>query len=122
MKQFLGEPKINGANDTDGWLTGREKSDVLRVFLPSDAMRRHLAGVPLTKKQISGLICGAPVQLTDKLHWMKYLAAKENLLQDIPSESLPLRESSVAGSTAQQTIEDSFSYQAEQIRLALKEL
>lgn len=122
MKQFLGEPQINGANDTDGWLTGREKSDVLRVFLPSDAMRRYLAGASLTKRQISGLVCSAPVPLTDKLHWVQYLAAKENLLQDIPSESLPLRESSVAGSAAQQTIEDSFSYQAEQIRLALKEL
>ena len=85
-------------------------------------MRRYLAGASLTKRQISGLVCSAPVPLTDKLHWVEYLAAKENLLQDIPSESLPLRESSVAGSTAQQTIEDSFSYQAEQIRLALKEL
>ena len=42
------------------------------------------AGMPLTKRQISGLICGAPVPLTDKLYWMEYLAAKENLLQDIP--------------------------------------
>lgn len=60
MKQFCGEPKINGADHTDGWLTGRDKSNVLRAFLPSDAMRRYLAGVPLTKKQIPGLICGAP--------------------------------------------------------------
>ena len=122
MKQFLGEPKINGANDTDGWLTGQENSDVLRAFLPSDAMRRHLAGVSLTKKQISGLICGAPVPLTDKLHWMKYLAAKENLFPDRPSESLSLREQSAAGPAARQTVEASFSYQAKQIKLALEEL
>lgn len=122
MKQFLGEPKINGANDTGGWLTGQEKSDVLRAFLPSEAMRRHLAGVPLTKRQISGLICGAPVPLTDKLHWMKYLAAKENLFPDRPSESLSLREQSAAGPAARQTLETSFSYQAEQIKLGLEEL
>ena len=122
MKQFLDEPKINGANDTGGWLTGQEKSDVLRAFLPSDAMRRHLAGVSLTKKQISGLICGAPVPLTDKLHWMKYLAAKENLFPDRPSESLSLREQSAAGPAARQTVEASFSYQAKQIKLALEEL
>ena len=122
MKQFLGEPKINGANDTDGWLTEREKSDVLRAFLPSDAMRRHLASVSLTKKQISWLICGAPVPLTDKLHWMKYLAAKENLFPDRPSESLSLREQSAAGPAARQTVEASFSYQAKQIKLALEEL
>ena len=122
MKQFLGEPKINGANDTDGWLTGQEKSDVLRAFLPSDAMRRYLADTPLTKRQISGLICGAPVPLTDKLHWMKYLAAKENLFPDIPSESLSLQEQSAADPAAQWMVEASFSYQAEQIRLALKEL
>lgn len=122
MKQFLGEPQINGANDTDGWLTEREKSDVLRAFLPSDAMRRHLAGVPLTKRQISELICGAPVPLTDKLHWMKYLAAKENLFPDRPSESLSLREQSATGPAAQWMVEASFSYQAEQIKLALEEL
>lgn len=122
MKQFLGEPKINGADDTDGWLTGQEKSDVLQTFLPSDAMRRHLAGVPLTKRQISELVCGAPVPLTDKLHWMKYLAAKENLFPDRPSESLSLREQSAAGPAARQTVEASFSYQAKQIKLALEEL
>ena len=105
MKQFLGEPKINGANDTGGWLTGQEKSDVLRAFLPSDAMRRHLAGVSLTKKQISGLICGAPV-----------------LFPDRPSESLSLRERSAAGPAEQRMVEASFSYQAEQIKLALEEL
>ena len=93
MKQFLGESKINGANDTDGWLTGQEKSDVLRAFLPSDAMRRYLAGTPLTKRQISELVCGAPVPLTDKLRWMEYLAAKENLFPDIPSASLFLQSS-----------------------------
>ena len=122
MKQFLGEPKINGADDTDGWLTGQEKSDVLQTFLPSDTMRRHLAGVPLTKRQISELVCGAPVPLTDKLHWMKYLAAKENLFPDRPSESLSLREQSAAGPAARQTVEASFSYQAKQIKLALEEL
>lgn len=122
MKQLRGEPQINGANDTDGWLTGQEKSDVLRTFLPSDAMRRHLAGVPFTKKQISGLICGAPVPLTYKLHWMKYLAAKENLFPDLPSESPPLPELSAVGSAAQRIIEASFSYQAKQIKLALEEL
>lgn len=122
MKQFCNDSQINGADDTDGWLTEREKSDVLQTFLPSDAMRRYLAGAPLTKRQISELVCGAPVPLTDKLRWMEYLAAKENLLQDIPSESLPLRESSVAGSTAQRMVEASFSYQAKQIKLALEEL
>lgn len=122
MKQFLGEPQINGADDTDGWLTEREKSDVLQTFLPSDAMRRHLAGVPLTKKQISGLICGAPVPLTDKLRWMEYLAAKENLFPDIPSESLYLWEQSAVDPAARQTVEASFSYQAKQIKLALEEL
>lgn len=122
MKQFLDEPKINGANDTGGWLTGQEKSDVLRAFLPSDAMRRYLAGAPLTKRQISELVCGAPVPLTDKLHWMKYLAAKENLFPDRPSESLSLREQSAAGPAARQTVEASFSYQAKQIKLALEEL
>ena len=122
MKQFLGEPKINGANDTGGWLTGQEKSDVLRAFLPSDAMRRYLAGASLTKRQISGLVCSAPVPLTDKLHWMKYLAAKENLFPDIPSESLSLQEQSAAGPAARQTVEASFSYQAKQIKLALEEL
>ena len=122
MKQFLGEPQINGANDTDGWLTEREKSDVLRTFLPSATMRQYLADVPLTRRQISELICGAPVPLTDKLHWMEYFAAKENLLQDIPSESLSLRKPSVADSAAQQMITASFSYQAEQIKLALEEL
>lgn len=122
MKQFLDEPKINGANDTGGWLTGQEKSDVLRAFLPSDAMRRYLAGVPLTKRQISELVCGAPVPLTVKLHWMKYLAAKENLFSDRPSESLSLREQSAAGPAARQTVEASFSYQAKQIKLALEEL
>lgn len=122
MKQFLGEPQINGANDTDGWLTGREKSDVLRAFLPSDAMRWHLANTPLTKRQISGLICGAPVPLTDKLHWMEYFAAKENLFPDIPSASLFLQEQSAADPAAQWMVEASFSYQAEQIKLALEEL
>lgn len=122
MKQFLGESKINGANDTDGWLTGQEKSDVLRAFLPSDAMRRYLAGAPLTKRQISELVCGAPVPLTDKLRWMEYLAAKENLFPDIPSESLSLREQSAADTAARQTVEASFSYQAKQIKLALEEL
>ena len=101
MKQFRDDSQINGADYTDEWLTEREKSDVLRAFLPSDAMRQHLADVPLTKRQISELICGAPVPLTDKLHWAEYLAAKENLLQDIPSESLSLREPSVADSAAQ---------------------
>ena len=100
MKQFLDEPKINGANDTDGWLTGQEKSDILRAFLPSDAMRRYLAGVLLTKRQISELVCGAPVPLTDKLRWMEYLAAKENLFSDRPSESLSLREQSATGPAA----------------------
>lgn len=122
MKQFLDEPKINGANDTGGWLTGQEKSDVLQTFLPSDAMRRYLAGAPLTKRQISELICGAPVPLTDKLHWMKYFAAKENLFPDRPSESLSLREQSATGPAARQTVEASFSYQAKQIKLALEEL
>ena len=122
MKQFLDEPKINGANDTGGWLTGQEKSDVLRAFLPSDAMRRYLAGAPLTKRQISELVCGAPVPLTDKLRWMEYLAAKENLFPDIPSESLSLREQSAADPAARQTVEASFSYQAKQIKLALEEL
>lgn len=122
MKQFLGEPQINGANDTDGWLTEREKSDVLRTFLPSATMRQYLADVPLTRRQISELICGAPVPLTDKLHWAEYLAAKENLLQDIPSESLPLQEQSAADPAAQRMVEASFSYQAEQIKLALEEL
>ena len=122
MKQFLGESKINGANDTGGWLTGQEKSDVLRAFLPSDAMRRYLAGAPLTKRQISELVCGAPVPLTDKLRWMEYLAAKENLFPDIPSESLSMREQSAADPAARQTVEASFSYQAEQIKLsAVKE-
>ena len=122
MEQFLGEPQINGANDTGGWLTGQEKSDVLRAFLPSDAMRRYLAGVPLTKRQISELVCGAPVPLTDKLRWMEYLAAKENLFSDRPSESLSLREQSAADPAARQTVEASFSYQAKQIKLALEEL
>ena len=122
MKQFLGEPKINGADDTDGWLTEREKSDVLQTFLPSDAMRRYLAGAPLTKRQISELVCGAPVPLTDKLRWMEYLAAKENLFPDIPSESLSLREQSAADPAAQRMVEASFSYQAKQIKLALEEL
>ena len=122
MKQFCNDSQINGADDTDGWLTEREKSDVLRAFLPSDAMRRYLAGAPLTKRQISGLICGAPVPLTVKLHWMKYLAAKENLFPDIPSESLSLREQSAADPAARQTVETSFSYQAKQIKLALEEL
>ena len=122
MKQFLGEPKINGANDTGGWLTGQEKSDVLQTFLPSDAMRRYLAGAPLTKRQISELVCGAPVPLTDKLRWMEYLAAKENLFPDRPSESLSMREQSAAGPAARQTVEASFSYQAKQIKLALEEL
>ena len=122
MKQFCNDSQINGANDTDGWLTEREKSDVLQAFLPSDAMRRHLAGAPLTKRQISGLICGAPVPLTDKLRWMEYLAAKENLFPDRPSESLSLREQSAADPAARQTVEASFSYQAKQIKLALEEL
>lgn len=122
MKQFLGEPQINGANDTDGWLTEREKSDVLRTFLPSATMRQYLADVPLTRRQISELICGAPVPLTDKLHWMEYFAAKENLLQDIPSASLFLQEQSAADPAAQWMVEASFSYQAEQIKLALEEL
>ena len=61
MKQFCNDSQINGADDTDGWLTEREKSDVLQTFLPSDAMRRYLAGTPLTKRQISELVCGAPV-------------------------------------------------------------
>ena len=39
MKQFCNDSQINGADDTDGWLTEREKSDVLQTFLPSDAMR-----------------------------------------------------------------------------------
>ena len=122
MKQFLGEPQINGANDTDGWLTEREKSDVLRTFLPSATMRQYLADVPLTRRQISELICGAPVPLTDKLRWMEYLAAKENLFPDIPSESLSLQEQSAADPAAQWMVEASFSYQAEQIKLALEEL
>lgn len=122
MKQFCNDSQINGANDTDGWLTEREKSDVLQTFLPSDAMRRYLAGAPLTKRQISELVCGAPVPLTDKLRWMEYLAAKENLFPDIPSESLYLREQSAADPAAQRMVEASFSYQAEQIKLALEEL
>ena len=122
MKQFCNDSQINGADDTDGWLTEREKSDVLQTFLPSDAMRRHLAGAPLTKRQISELVCGAPVPLTDKLRWMEYLAAKENLFPDIPSESLYLREQSAADPAARQTVEASFSYQAKQIKLALEEL
>lgn len=122
MKQFCNDSQINGADDTDGWLTEREKSDVLQTFLPSDAMRRYLAGAPLTKRQISELVCGAPVPLTDKLRWMEYLAAKENLFPDIPSESLYLREQSAADPAARQTVEASFSYQAKQIKLALEEL
>ena len=122
MKQFRGDSQINGADYTDEWLTEREKSDVLRAFLPSAAMRRYLAGMPLTKRQISGLICGAPVPLTDKLYWMEYLAAKENLLQDIPSESLFLMEPSAGGFMERRMIGDSFSCQAEQIKLALEEL
>ena len=85
-------------------------------------MRRHLAGVSLTKRQISELVCGAPVPLTDKLRWMEYLAAKENLFPDIPSESLYLREQSAADPAAQRMVEASFSYQAKQIKLALEEL
>ena len=122
MKQFCNDSQINGADDTDGWLTEREKSDVLQTFLPSDAMRRYLAGAPLTKRQISELICGAPVPLTDKLRWMEYLAAKEYLFPDRPSESLSMREQSAAGPAARQTVEASFSYQAKQIKLALEEL
>ena len=122
MKHFLGEPQINGTDYTDEWLTEREKSDVLRTFLPSATMRQYLADVPLTRRQISGLICGAPVPLTDKLHWMEYFAAKENLFPDIPSASLFLREQSAADPAAQRMVEASFSYQAEQIKLALEEL
>lgn len=122
MKQFCNDSQINGADDTDGWLTEREKSDVLQTFLPSDAMRRYLAGAPLTKRQISELVCGAPVPLTDKLRWVEYLAAKENLFPDIPSESLYLREQSAADPAAQRMVEASFSYQAKQIKLALEEL
>ena len=122
MKQFRGDSQINEADNTDGWLTKREKSDVLQIFLPSAAMRRYLAGVPLTKRQFSGLICGAPVSLTDKLYWMEYLAAKENLFSYIPLENMSLREQSAAGPAAQWMIETSFLYQAEQIKLALEEL
>ncbi len=85
-------------------------------------MRQYLADVPLTRRQISELVCGAPVPLTDKLHWMEYFAAKENLFPDIPSASLFLQEQSAADPAAQRMVEASFSYQAEQIRLALKEL
>ena len=122
MKQLRGDPKINGADYTDGWLTEREKSNVLQTFLPSADMRRYLTGLPLTKRQISDLVCGAPVPLTDKLRWMEYLAAKENLFPDIPSENLYLREQSAADPAAQRMVEASFSYQAEQIKLALEEL
>lgn len=122
MKQFRDDSQINGTDYTDEWLTEREKSDVLRTFLPSATMRQYLADVPLTRRQISELICGAPVPLTDKLHWMEYFAAKENLLQDIPSESLFLQEQSAADPAAQWMVEASFSYQAEQIKLALEEL
>ena len=122
MKQFCNDSQINGADDTDGWLTEREKSDVLQTFLPSATMRQYLADVPLTRRQISELICGAPVPLTDKLHWMEYFAAKENLFPDIPSASLFLQEQSAAGPAAQRMVEASFSYQAEQIKLALEEL
>ena len=122
MKQFCNDSQINGADDTDGWLTEREKSDVLQTFLPSATMRQYLADVPLTRRQISELVCGAPVPLTDKLRWMEYLAAKENLFPDIPSESLSLREQSAADPAAQRMVEASFSYQAKQIKLALEEL
>ena len=122
MKQFCNDSQINGADDTDGWLTEREKSDVLQTFLPSATMRQYLADVPLTRRQISELVCGAPVPLTDKLRWMEYLAAKENLFPDIPSESLYLREQSAADPAAQRMVEASFSYQAKQIKLALEEL
>lgn len=122
MKQFRDDSQINGTDYTDEWLTEREKSDVLRTFLPSATMRQYLADVPLTRRQISELICGAPVPLTDKLRWMEYLAAKETLFPDIPSESLSLREQSAADPAARQTVEASFSYQAKQIKLALEEL
>ena len=122
MKQFRDDSQINGTDYTDEWLTEREKSDVLRAFLPSATMRQYLADVPLTRRQISELVCGAPVPLTDKLRWMEYLAAKENLFPDMPSASLFLQEQSAADPAAQRMVEASFSYQAEQIKLALEEL
>ena len=53
---------------------------------------------------------------------MEYLAAKENLLQDIPSESLFLMEPSAGGFMERRMIGDSFSCQTEQIKLALEEM
>ena len=50
----------------------------------------------LQKDKFPSLFAVLPSPLTDKLHWVEYLAAKENLFPDIPSESLYLREQSAA--------------------------
>lgn len=103
-------------------ITAQEKAALLNVFMPSTAMKSYLAAQPLTKNQISMLICGSPVPLKEKMKWMRRLAEKENLFSDILRESLALQDKSNAGRLAQEMIEGSFSHQAGQIKQALNEL
>lgn len=85
-------------------------------------MKSYLAAQPLTKKQLSLLICGSPVPLKEKMKWMRRLAEKENLFLDILRESLAQQDRSVAGRLAQERVEGSYSYQVGQIKRALNEL
>lgn len=103
-------------------ITAQEKAALLNVFMPSTAMKSYLAAQPLTKKQLSLLICGSPVPLKEKMKWMRRLAEKENLFLDILRESLALQDRSVAGRLAQERVEGSYSYQVGQIKRALNEL
>ena len=103
-------------------ITAQEKAALLNIFMPSTAMKSYLAAQPLTKNQISLLICGSPVPLKEKMKWMRRLAEKENLFSDILRESLALQDKSNAGRLAQEMIEGSFSHQAGQIKQALNEL
>ena len=64
-------------------LTRQEYEDVLRTFLPSKEMRKHLANRELSRWQILELILGAPVPLRIKAECCRALSARDDVLHHV---------------------------------------
>ena len=106
----------------DVWLSADEQAAFLRQFMPSHSMQAYLASHPLKKREIVGIICGAPVPLEEKVRWMSWLSKQKNLYAEIVRQCLKSSDRQDAGLLAEYAIEDSFSALAGQIRRALREL
>ena len=104
------------------WISEDEQAAFLRQFMPSRSMQDYLASHPLKKREITDIICGAPVPLEEKKDWLTRLSKREHLCAEIIRECLKSPDSQEAGRVAEHAVADSFSVMAGQIRRALREL